>query len=593
MKKIIPIVSSFIVFSLIWYFLMPTMNFWFAGVWFAVIIGSIIFAASSINISNLQVTLAGVLATSILVIFLLLGLITTSEIFNSADYRAVLGNIKEANFTQDISPVNPSQIRIVDADMARKLGEKKLGEDPGLGSRVEIGVFEIQKIKDQLYWVAPLEHNGYFVWFNHSSVGTPGYIQVSATNPDDIKMVQIVNEKKISIKYQPGAYFTQDLSRHIYLNGYMTKGFTDMTFEVDDDGKPFWVVTLYDHKVGFSGADVTGILTVDPETGEINEYSMDKIPNWIDRVQPESFIYTQVNYWGEYIHGYWNTVFSKQDILKSSSIPDESGNHTLRLIYGDNGKSYWYSGLTSTGADRSTVGFLLVDSRTKEVFRYNVSGATESGAESSAEGAVQAAGYNATSFIPYNLSGYVSYIGPLKDAGGLIKGVAIVNMQNYNIVGWGENITEAIRSYKGKLASTGNAALVNSLVDRKTFDGIIERFVSDTKAGNTAYFMIVSSHDGYIFRSDSSSNPKLPLTKVGDKVKISYTETGTGLVDIDDFDNLSINLKLSESEEKKLSEVKSVKKEKRVIEDEKELDSQIQKMTPEEKTKLLESVKKK
>lgn len=593
MQKIIPVVLSFIVFSLIWYFLMPTMNFWFVAAWLTIIIVLIIFAASSSSFYALQFKLGTTVAIIAFIVLFLLGAITTSEMFNASDYRALLGNVKEANFTQDIAPVNPSQIRIVDADMARKLGGKKLGEDPGLGSRVEIGTFEIQKIKDQLYWVAPLEHSGYFVWLNHSSVGTPGYIQVSATNPDDVKMVQTVGTKKLSIKYQPGSYFTQDLARHIYLNGYMTKGFTDMTFEVDDDGKPFWVVSLYNHKVGFSGSDVTGVLMVDPETGEIKEYPMDEIPAWIDRVQPESFIYTQVNHWGEYIHDYWSALLSKQDVLKSSSVRDESGNHGLRLVYGDNGRSYWYSGLTSTGGDRSTVGFLLVDSRTKEVFRYNVSGATESGAEASAEGAVQASGYNATSFIPYNLSGHVSYIGPLKDAGGLIKGVAIVNMQNYNIVGWGENINDAIRSYKGKLANSGNAATVSSLIDRKTFDGVVERFVSDTKTGNTVYFMIISSRDGYIFRSDSGSNPKLPLTKVGDKVRISYTETGTSLVDIDDFDNLSIKLKLSEPEEKKLAQFKSVKTEKNVKENGKELDSRIQKMTPEEKTKLLESVKKK
>ena len=560
--------------------------------WFTIIIASMIFAAVSILISDLYVRIASATTILIFVIFLFLSAISTWDMFNAPDYRAILGNVKEANFTQDIAPVNPSQIRIVDADMARQLGGKKLGEDPGLGSRVEIGTFEIQKIKDQLYWIAPLNHSGYFVWLNHSSVGTPGYIKVSATNPDDVKLIQTAGNEKISIKYQPGAFFSQDLYRHIYLNGYMMRGFTDMTFEVDDDGKPFWIVSLYEHKVGFSGEDVTGILTVNPETGEIKEYSMDEVPEWIDRVQPESFIHNQINDWGEYIHDYWNAVFSKQDILKSSSSRDESGNHTLRLVYGNNGKSYWYSGLTSTGGDKSTVGFLLVDSRTKEVFRYNVSGATESAAESSAEGAAQQYGYDATSFIPYNVAGHVSYIGPLKDTGGLIKGVAIVNMQNYNIVTWGENISEAIRSYKGKLANSGNAALVSSLIDRKTFDGNVDRFVSDTKTGNSAYYMIISSKEGYIFRSDSSTNPKLPLTKVGDKVRISYTETGSGIVDIDDFDNLSIKLKLSEPEEKKLDQFKSVKTENVVKENEKELDARIQKMTPEEKSKLLESVKK-
>jgi hypothetical protein len=38
----------------------------------------------------------------------------------------------------------------------------------------------------------------------------------------------------------------------------------------------------------------------------------------------------------------------------------------LTLVYGNDNKSYWYTGLTSVGKDESAVGFVLVDTRTKE-----------------------------------------------------------------------------------------------------------------------------------------------------------------------------------------------------------------------------------
>jgi hypothetical protein len=39
-------------------------------------------------------------------------------------------------------------------------------------------------------------------------------------------------------------------------------------------------------------------------------------------------------------------------------------------VYGNDNKSYWYTGLTSVGKDESAVGFVLVDTRTKETIFY-------------------------------------------------------------------------------------------------------------------------------------------------------------------------------------------------------------------------------
>jgi hypothetical protein len=44
----------------------------------------------------------------------------------------------------------------------------------------------------------------------------------------------------------------------------------------------------------------------------------------------------------------------------------------LTLVYGDDNKSYWYTGLTS--GEESAVGFVLVDTRTKEPLFYKQSG---------------------------------------------------------------------------------------------------------------------------------------------------------------------------------------------------------------------------
>ena len=117
----------------------------------------------------------------------------------------------------------------------------------------------------------------------------------------------------------------------MYFNGYCTTGLTDYTFEIDDKGKPFWVVTKFEKKIGFSGNDAVGVVVVDAQTGEFREYSIANTPKWVDRIQPIDFVEEQLNDWGDYVHGYWNFA------------NDEKNKITEGVTFGDvqNNKSYW------------------------------------------------------------------------------------------------------------------------------------------------------------------------------------------------------------------------------------------------------------
>ena len=99
-----------------------------------------------------------------------------------------------------------------------------------------------------------------------------------------------LNGKQLKIVYQEEAYFLQDLHRHVYLHGGMGYGMTEFNFEIDDDGNPYWVVSLYDHAIGYGGANAVGTAVVDAQSGEVNIYSIKDTPSWVDRIQPESFV---------------------------------------------------------------------------------------------------------------------------------------------------------------------------------------------------------------------------------------------------------------------------------------------------------------
>lgn len=489
------------------------------------------------------------IAIGILAIAVVLPTLASTPIIRAKAYRNLLGTVKESEFTKDVSPVNVNEIRIVDEDMAMKLGDKKLGEVPAIGSVSKLGEFHIQKVGKKLYWVAPLVHRDFIKWVTNMG-GTNGYVMVSANDPQDVKLVQKANGEDVKIVYQPDAYILQDLHRHVYINGGMSKGMADYTLEIDDNGKPYWVVSLYEHKVGFGGANVNGTAIVDAKTGETKFYSIKDTPEWVDRIQPEDFVIDQINSWGIYVNGFINSIISEKGVLKATE--------GTSLVYGDDDRSYWYTGITSAGGDESTIGFMLVDSRTKEAKLYKQPGATEMAAMKSAEGSVQEKNYEATFPVMYNILGQPTYVSSLKDKAGLVKRVVFVSVEDYNIVGVGRDKAEAMKNYKDALESGGSSLEIDESDEfDKELEGTVKRIAADTKNGNTVYYLTLDTDEGNVFYATSKISKELPLTKEGDKIKITFSKDEKDVIEIDEFDNYNIGKIVEKKEETKPEDKKS------------------------------------
>jgi hypothetical protein len=539
MKKIENLLLVFVVAFLILYFAMPVVSYGFTD--FALVLIVLIALWTLLNhkfISrtnpqqvNFQFKASGFKAPGIIILILgvyivVLPILTSLTIFRNKDYRNLIGNVAIGqNLADHIAPISIEKIRVVDQALANLLGDKVLGAQPALGSQVRLGTFNIQKVGKELYWVAPLLHSGFFKW-NKNSDGTPGYVMVNATNERDVRLVEEVKGKKIRIKYQSEAYFFSNLERHIYFSGYYNCGLADYSFEIDDDGHPYWVVTKYKKKVGFSGDDAVGVIVVDTETGAIKEYSIADAPAWIDRIQPANFIEKQLNDWGEYVNGYWN--FSNENKLQITE--------NMSLVYGDDNRAYWYTGLTSVGSDEATVGFVLVDTRTKKAIWYRQSGATEYAAKNSAVGKIQEKRYSASTPIPYNINGTPTYVMTLKDDGGLVKMFAMVAIEDYTIVGVGNTLSETLMAYKSAMNMTGNKLNIKNASQKVSLKTVITRINNDVKNGNSFYYFTTKDNPNIFIGSSQVSN-ELPVSAVGDSIEISFDTDMQGVVDVSSFKN--------------------------------------------------------
>ncbi len=448
--------------------------------------------------------------------------IASTAFFNYKAYRDQFGNPVETDFSNDVQLVDLSQVPIVDKALAKKLADRKLGEDPGLGSQVYVGEPVIQQVNGELVWAVPLLHSGFFMWLNNME-GSHGYIRVSATDLQDIELI------KTPIKYQPNSYFFDDIDRWVrLLKGKAFTGLTDYSFEISDDGDAYWIITTYENKWLFSLPEATGVMTLNATTGEITEYDMEEIPSWVDRVQPEEFIINQINNKGEYVHGIFN--FSNRDKFMTSS--------QTAIVYLE-GNCFLFTGYTSVGADESAIGFFMIDMVTKESKLYRISGATEMAGMHSAEGAVQQFGYRATSPIIINHKGVPTYFITLKDNSGLIKQFAFVSVENVTLVGVGDTISEALRDYNGDLGSTNTFETTEG--ELLTISSTIARINSEPgEIGYTYNFMLNDITDT-IFFAYQDATPELSLTIPGDEVEIEYYDSGEGYTRVSSFDNLEIN----------------------------------------------------
>ena len=540
MKKIFPVFVILLATFVVFYLTLPVLQYGFSGITIVlVVVAALLFVVfSRFRVSNdqkqfiieklfwkLPVALVGFSVIYALV----LPFFSSHPVFWSDDYRALIGSVKNGEkITKHIAPISIDEIRVVDEDLAHLLGEKILGSQPSLGSQAELGEFFIQKVNNKLYWVAPLVHSGFFKWFNNSQ-GTTGYVMVSATNERDVRLVQSIDNKPIRIKYQNEAYFQSNMRKYLYFNGYADVGLADFIFEIDEAGVPYWIVTKFEKTIGFSGNNSTGVVSLNAQTGEIKDYDIKSTPAWVDRIQPISFIEEQLDDWGEYIRGYWN--FSNEGKLRITE--------GLTLVYGKDDKSYWYTGITSVGKDESAVGFVLVDTRTKETTFYKQSGATEFAAQSSAQGKVQEKGYTASLPIPYNINEIPTYVMTLKDNGGLVKMFAMVSIADYTIVGTGNTMREALTAYKTTLNATGNKMNIGNKSTRQIIEAVVVRIQNDVKNGNSFYYFTVEQYPKIFVGSSQISN-QLPITKVGDKVKLTFDQDSEEIIDVSSFENLSL-----------------------------------------------------
>lgn len=447
---------------------------------------------------------------AIIIVFMIIATFVGIQFFNATRYRDLI-RITDGDFTTDVSELNMSQIPVVDRDTATRLGSRKLGEMSELVSQFEIESNYTQiNYKETPYRVTPLSYADPIKWLYNMKEGLPAYITVNmVTQQTDLVWLEE------GMKYSPGEYFFRNIYRHIRFN-YPTKMFETVSFEIDDEGTPYWVAPTITYRIGWwSGKDIGGAILVNAVTGECNYYDKENVPEWIDQLYDSDLIITQLDDNGRFQNGYINSIFGQKNVRRTTY-----GYNYLAI----DDDVYLYTGMSSVTSDQSNIGFVLVNLRTKDTKFYSVPGATETSAMASAQGQVQHLKYSATFPLLLNISDRPTYFVSLKDEAGLVKMYAFVDVEQYQIVGTGSTIDEARKAYRTALNLED--VEIKDPVDTMEKSGTVDSIADVVISGDTCYyFTLKGSSEVYV--AVVTASEQLPFLKAGDQITFTYSEDQT------------------------------------------------------------------
>lgn len=498
---ILSTLATLIIGYIIWYIGLVPINIHSSGFWiYLAILSGIFITLTTIDrdIKNKPTSILIQGIPGLIIILMIIASIGSSVLFNARRHSEML-EVTNGNFTEDIAEIPLDNIPVVDRVTAIKLGDRKMGEMVDLASQFNVSDAYTQiDFQDRPVRVTPLKYNGFFKWLNNKSEGIPGYITVDMASGETT-----LHKLDKNIRYSKSDRFGRDIGRHLRKQ-YPTKIFYNISFEIDEEGNPYWIAPTYKMTIGlFGGKDVDTVLVANAITGETKEYGIEDVPAWIDRVYDADRIIHQIDSWGSLKDGFINSMVSQKGVLVSTE-----GYNYLAI----NDDVFLYTGITSASEDSSNVGFMLTNLRTKETKFYETSSADEYSAMASAEGEVQEKEYTSTFPILLNIDDKPTYMMALKDNAELIKAYALVDAQNYQKVSVGNTIEKALAKHIGDVDLKAKENI-------ETTDIIIKDISTAVVNGDTQYY-IKTEEDNYIANIRVSTD--LPFIGPDTVMEISY-----------------------------------------------------------------------
>ncbi|MCC4459628.1 hypothetical protein [Limosilactobacillus reuteri] len=389
---------------------------------------------------------------------------------------------------------------------------------------------QAQYYKGKPVYIIPLKYDGFFAMRRAQEI--PGYFIVDATNQNaEPKFV------KKPYKYATSAYFNHDVDRQIYRNNPEWLTMSKPQLEIDDDGTPYWVQTVYksetfSHRVNYQQLHV---VVMNAQTGSQKTYSIKNLPKFIDEGITSDSAAQMNKVFGKYKHGFWN--FSRTDVIKPTNNGPEDG---VTSIFNRDGSISYFTDFTNPNSKAdSAMGYSMINARTGKLTFYSANGIMDStGAKENANQNYKAQQWKAKMPVLYNVNGRPTWVMTILDSSHAIRGYYYLDAQDQSIYGSGNNPTSALDAFRQALVNNGATARNTPGTKQKNIQGTVDRsvVVSDK---NKVMFTLQGSNTVYTVNTNDYA--KANLIRPGDKLEFKASVVkGQSVGNVEDFTNESL-----------------------------------------------------
>ncbi len=319
--KVILVILALLVLGIYYYAALPAVNIHSTEFW--IFLGILLLLAAGIFIGKkglnqqelkesrgLKVILG--LFAAVVVVYLI-GTLLSSPIINAKKYQQLL-TVETGEFATDIEELSYDQIPLLDRDSATLLGNREMGSMVDMVSQFEVDELYSQiNYQDRPVRVSPLRYASLIKWFTNQGEGIPAYIKIDMAT-QDTELVKLDE----GMKYTTSDHFNRNIYRHLRFR-YPTYIFNDLSFEVDDEGVPYWICPVKKFNIGlFGGVTIGRVVLCNAITGETTDYAIEDVPQWIDRAYSADMLIQLYDYHGTLKHGFLNSVLGQRDCLETT-----------------------------------------------------------------------------------------------------------------------------------------------------------------------------------------------------------------------------------------------------------------------------------
>jgi hypothetical protein len=432
-----------------------------------------------------------------------------------------------------------SNMVIVSEDIATTTARKAMASGQA-GTRqystfLELGSPALQYVAGHLWYVFPLHFEGSGNKQRLHAV-EPGYIMVSAEDPGANPVEHYDGQYSMIVCKDCGQMNEPD--RWAYVHGYHNV-LDDPTLEIDDQGNPYWTMTIDTPHVGWTFRAPSKLLVINAHTGAIATYDLNKAPDWVDRVYSKEMAKNIANWYGTYgLNGSagWNGWFSANNgRFKVSGDPI--------MVYTGDGHPDWRMLLTSYNSDTAVSSILIMDAHSGSIKEYTpqqamgIEGPVDNSFNSpTGQGAsvVKPSGLHATELTLHVIYGHLTWMAIYENGGDHPSFAGIGFTDAYkaqsNNVAFGSTKEQALQNYQTQLAidNAGNGNNPSAGSKQDTVSGTIAQVSWDLQGGQKLWYVMLTNDPTHVYAATTAQvkTPALLFAKPGDPVVIGYAGFG-------------------------------------------------------------------